>query len=628
VYPGPDPRSTYLDGLEGERRAATDGLARSRKLTALRGGVFGALVVCLVLADPLEGSGEPIALAGAAALLVVFVVLVLRHRRLRRAIVRHQILTRLHQAGLARLDRDWEALDSAGFPEGPTEPLERGHAYGPDLHIFGHASLFRLAGPIQTTPGRRTMGSWLASPAPPNAIARRQEAVRALAPEFELRMRLAAEGIEGPPEQPRQVDALVAWAEEPAWLEGRRAVRLAAMVLPPISLALFGLDLVAGWSPWWIPPFLLQVAALRSVVRRIDEDAGRAIPGGDAVRRYERQLAVIPRMPAAGLLDDIRDAVAGAAADARGGTDGATARTAIGSLRARLDVAESRSNMMYQGFNYLLLLDIWIYRSLERWKAEWGESVAGWIQALGRAEALSALATLSWDHPDWCFPDMRATADAPAIRARRLGHPLVDPSKCVANDVEVGPPGSFLLVTGSNMSGKSTLLRAIGANVALAQAGGPTCAAELSLPPVRLWTSMMVGDSLEDGVSRFMAELLRLKEVVDAARHAPGGEAPVLYLLDEILQGTNSAERRVAARTALRHLLDAGAIGVVTSHDLTLHQAPDLERRARTFHFRETVERVDGRPRLHFDYRLRPGLSTTTNALELLEAVGLARPDA
>jgi len=587
--------------------------------------VFVTLVVGLLLVELLEGSGEPAALAASAVLMVVFVVLVVRHRRLRREIADHQVLAGLHEAGLARLDRNWDALDAAGFPDGPEEALESGHPYGPDLHIFGHASLFRLAGPVLTAPGRRTLGSWLASPASPDEIARRQEAVRALVPEFELRMRLAAEGIEGPPERPKQVDALVEWAEEPAWLEGRRAVRLAAVMLPPVSLALFGLDLLAGWSPWWIPPFLLQVAALRTVVRRIDEDAGRAITGGDAVRRWERQFAVIPRLPAAELLDDIREVLTGAA---------------FGSLRARLDFADSRSNMMYQGLNYLLLLDVWLYRSLERWKAEWGGSVAEWTRALGRAEALCALATLAGDHPDWCVPEVRgadpspganpaerATDGAPVVRARDLGHPLLSPAKRVSNDVEVGPPDTFLLVTGSNMSGKSTLLRAVGANVVLAQAGGPACATEFSLPPVRLWTSMMVGDSLEDGVSRFMAELLRLKEVVDAARHAPEGDAPVLYLLDEILQGTNTAERRVAARTALLHLLDAGAIGAVTSHDLTLHQAPDLERRARTFHFRETVERVDGRPRLHFDYRLRPGLSTTTNALELLEAVGLARPD-
>jgi DNA mismatch repair ATPase MutS len=183
------------------------------------------------------------------------------------------------------------------------------------------------------------------------------------------------------------------------------------------------------------------------------------------------------------------------------------------------------------------------------------------------------------------------------------------------------------------MSGKSTLLRAVGANVVLAGAGAPVCAASLKLPPVRLWTSMRVDDSLADGMSRFMAELLRVRSVVEAARdHGGGGAggaggAPVLYLLDEMLQGTNTAERRVAARAVLRHLLAEGAIGGVTSHDLTLADASDLVPLRTAFHFRERVEPSDGGTRLTFDYILRPGVATTRNALRLLEAVGLGYAD-
>ena len=194
--------------------------------------------------------------------------------------------------------------------------------------------------------------------------------------------------------------------------------------------------------------------------------------------------------------------------------------------------------------------------------------------------------------------------------------------------MEIGPPGTFLLVTGSNMSGKSTLLRAVGANVVLAQAGGPVCAEGLSLPPLELWTSMRVEDSLVEGVSLFMAELQRLREVVDAARKSRSDREGrhLLYLLDEVLQGTNTAERQIAARQILRHLLEEGALGAVTTHDLTLADAPDLRERARAVHFREEVHRAGGEPSLSFDYRLRPGLATSTNALELMEIVGLGPP--
>jgi DNA mismatch repair ATPase MutS len=174
------------------------------------------------------------------------------------------------------------------------------------------------------------------------------------------------------------------------------------------------------------------------------------------------------------------------------------------------------------------------------------------------------------------------------------------------------------------MSGKSTLLRSIGVSVVLALAGGPVCAASLTLPPVRLWTSVRVQDSLERGVSYFMAELQRLKQIVDAARPDPSRTDPrVLYLLDEILHGTNTAERQIAARRVITFLLEQGAIGAVSTHDLALADDPDLKERADAVHFRDLVDTKHGTTTMRFDYHLRPGVATTTNALRLMELVGL-----
>jgi DNA mismatch repair ATPase MutS len=194
----------------------------------------------------------------------------------------------------------------------------------------------------------------------------------------------------------------------------------------------------------------------------------------------------------------------------------------------------------------------------------------------------------------------------------------------VANDVAIGPPGTFLMVTGSNMSGKSTLLRAVGANVVLAQAGAPVCAEQLTLPPILLATSMRIHDSLADGVSFYMAELRRLKQIVDAAREQTADTKRVLlYLLDEILQGTNTAERQIAVRRVLAHLLAEGAIGAISTHDLQLAADSTLSKAGQTVHFRETIHSESGRQEMTFDYRLREGLATTSNALKLLEIVGL-----
>jgi DNA mismatch repair ATPase MutS len=246
------------------------------------------------------------------------------------------------------------------------------------------------------------------------------------------------------------------------------------------------------------------------------------------------------------------------------------------------------------------------------------------MEALGEFESLAALACLAHDNPGWTFPRI-GSAEAATVSAVSLGHPLLSAASGVPIDVTIGPPGTLLLVTGSNMAGKSTLLRAAGLNVVLAQAGSAVCASEMHCSPVSLHTSMRVQDSLERGISYFMAELERLKMIVDAAAAAnESGGSTVLFLLDEILHGTNSAERTIAARHVLARLVKLGAIGAVTTHDLHLADATELAGIATHVHLQEQFSRgSDGAPLMTFDYRLRPGKAESSNALKLLELVGL-----
>ena len=270
------------------------------------------------------------------------------------------------------------------------------------------------------------------------------------------------------------------------------------------------------------------------------------------------------------------------------------------------------STSLYIPLQGTLFWDLHVLMAMERWRAAGGANARRWLAVLGETEALAALAGLLHDHPDWILPAVGATDET--YRATALGHPLLADDVRVRNDVTVGPPGTFLLVTGSNMSGKSTLLRSIGVNAVLAQAGGPVCATALAMPAVTLWTSVRVQDSLERGVSFFMAELQRLKLIVDAANRAHDHGGPrVLYLLDEILQGTNTAERSIAARRIIAWLIDQGAIGAVSTHDLALADDPRLLPAAVAVHFTDTVGDSPDAPPMSFDYILRPGVATTTN---------------
>jgi DNA mismatch repair ATPase MutS len=276
----------------------------------------------------------------------------------------------------------------------------------------------------------------------------------------------------------------------------------------------------------------------------------------------------------------------------------------------------------------LTLWDFHVYFAIERWRTQSGRHVRGWIEALGSLDALAALARVRADEPGWVMP--RVDQAAAALTASALAHPLIAGDRRVPNDVKVGPSGTILLITGSNMSGKSTLLRAIGLNAVLAQAGAPVCATSFVMPPADLHTSIRVQDSLELGLSYFMAALARLKQIVDAAergqRFRSNAESTatdtrvLLYLLDEVLQGTNSVERDLAVRAVVRHLLDAGSIGVMTTHDLALAGEEPLASAATLAHFTEQVH-ADGT--MTFDYRLRPGLATSTNALRLMQLIGI-----
>jgi len=613
----------------GAAFAATETARRheAERISQLRLLAFGVGVGAAIT---LAGGWGPQALL--AALLVVAIAAYLaaaaRHRARRRLASWAGVRRVVCEQGALRVARNWTALASP-----LTEPPPRDHPYGADLDVTGHASLARLLDVTSAGPGRRTLMAWLLGDVPPvSELRARHEAVRELASAVEWRETLTAHAWSAGVARRSDVESFLTWAERKPWLIERSGILWASrllpfVIVPAVVLTVASVMWANGVAPppapwlvalatvaraWWIVPFGAGVLLSALSRRALTDGIQMAMAHLSGLSAYAAMLAHVESAAfSAPRLVGVKQRL--------GSGQGAARELAW--LGAIVRLAEARySPMAHMVLQLLGLWDFHVLAALERWQRTSGSHARDWLAALGEAESLSALATLAYDNPDWVTPEF--VDGAARVEAQQLGHPLLAAHARVNNDVMVGPPGTFVLVTGSNMSGKSTLLRAIGTNVVLAQAGGPVCAASMRLTPVDIWTSIRIDDSLEAGVSLFMAELRRLKRIVDAARD-PARSRPLLYLLDEMLHGTNTAERRIAARRVLNYLLAAKAIGAVTTHDLTLAEDSSLDEAAQRVHFTEHFEQRDGAMTMTFDYELRPGLATSANALKLLAMIGL-----
>lgn len=585
---------------------------RSILIARLRLASFipGAALVAWSLARGMPAA--PIAVG--LALLVVFAVLVVWHARVDARAAWFDALRTVNVHALARIGRAWDLLPTAEPPA--AEDIEH-HPYAHDLDLFGRASLMQWIGPAATAPGTRALQDWLLHAAPPAQIRARQVAVVELAGETEWREQLGGHGRLASAIRPAELAAFIRWAEAPGPFSARSSRTLRAVVLVLTAAIWVGIASSAAGvlpgTPWMIPVLIGTVLSFATAAR-VHGAFNRAGAGQHAFARYAALFAHATNCPAtAPVLEAVH---------ARLTADGLGAPACLRRLNRILGCAELRASAGIFHFvvQAMTLWDFHVFFALDKWRSHVGPRVRDWMAAIGELDALSAFAQIKADNPGWDMPDLAGSGIV--FEASKLGHPLIPDDRRVDNDVVVGPPGTLLLITGSNMSGKSTLLRAIGLNTVLAQAGAPACASSLRLPPVDLETSIRVQDSLEHGLSYFMAALARLKGVVDRAqRHAIAGhDRTVMYLLDEILQGTNTAERSIAVRGVARHLLKAGAVGVMTTHDLGVAAEEPMKSAAQLAHFTEIVDAHGG---MTFDYRLRPGLATSRNALRLMHLIGI-----
>ncbi len=577
---------------------------RDRQLSSLRLVAFVAAFI-LILSGSIGGGTVQLLLGGISAL--GFLVLVGMHMRVAQALEATTLRRDVHRRHLARMSRDW--LD---FPRTGEAFVDPHHPYAWDIDLLGEGSLKQQIDVSHTLRGERCLMSWLCAPAGAEEIEARQQAVAELAPKVDFRAQLeaAARGASG--EDKLDGSGFVEFTELPSLFESRRWLAPVVIGLPVLSALSLLLDLSGLWPNFaWAFTLLAQLVLVFVFARPLRRAYNLATARRGSLEAFE---AMLLQLEGASFKSERLLAL-----QARVSPEGKPPSKHLAGLRKWVGYADLRTQPLFHIFvNPLLLWDLNVLRGLERWNRRAGVHVLQWFQALGELEALASLACLLELDPSARLPEVLPSAEP--LQAQELVHPLLDTQTRVANDVALEGPSTALIVTGSNMAGKSTLLRAVGLNVALALAGGPVCASRMRVPLVRLRASMRVQDSLKEGASYFYAELNKLRMVVQDLESEP----PVLFLLDELLRGTNARARHQGAKAVLLHLLARGATGLVATHDTALAGLEaEHPRQLRNVHFTDTE--VDGE--MCFDYRLRPGIVQTSNALRLLAMAGIDVPD-
>ncbi len=579
-----------------QRRGEAQRLTQlERRVSNSRGAVFVAgVLLALVAFDTRLVSRWWLAVP-----VVVFATLVLMHDRVinRRQQADRAVL--FYERGVARLQHRWMGSGEAG-----DRFTDAGHPYAADLDLFGRGSLFELLCTARTHAGEATLAAWLQAPAVPEVVRARQRAVEELRLRLDWRETLALLGADI--RVGVDADSLAAWGAEPAVLRAS-PTRLCAAGLVTLTMLAAVAWVTTSIGPL---PFLLAAAAEGAFALWLRPRVTRVIA---AAQHPDRDLALLAQL--LGRIEVERFASPRLMAlRAELESDGEPPSSRIARLHRLMHLLDARKNQLFGPLAAGLLWATQLALAIEAWRAAAGPAIGRWLAAVGEIEALSALAGYAYEHPEDPFPELIDAA--PCFEGEGLGHPLLPEAQCVRNDVQLGGALRVLVVSGSNMSGKSTLLRTVGVNTVLALAGAPVRARRLRLSPLTVGASIRILDSLQAGTSHFYAEITRLRQLMDLAQ----GPLPLLFLLDEILHGTNSHDRGVGAEAVVRGFLARGAIGLVTTHDLALARVADaLAPRAGNVHFEDHLD--DGK--MTFDYRMRPGVVQKSNAVALMRAVGL-----
>ncbi len=592
-----DPRGEYTKRLEESQTLAArlgqqdETLGNTRLVLFVVGLILGWLAWRQSL-----GVGWPLSVLG------VFLVLVFVHNAILNRRKRAEGRVNYHERGLARLNDQWAGTGVSG-----ERFLDENHPYASDLDLFGVGSLFERLCTARTSSGEACLAKWLLNPAEVREIRGRHEAVAELRDNIDLREDLALLGDDV--RSGVAPETLAAWGATPQ-KRASIATRLLILLLSLATTATLIGWLAAGWSTFYfLGMIVVEVVVAVIFAKRtnaaladVEERSGELETLAGLLARIEREPFTSPRLKAL--------------AESLGGHDGSVSQR-IGRLARLVRWLEARHNVYFALFGSLLLWKTQFGLAIEAWRQSEGARIGGWLEIVGQVEAYASLASFAFENPDDPFPELVEPDQGPMIEGEGLGHPLLPRSQVIRNDFRLGGDLRVLSISGSNMSGKSTWLRTVGANAVLAQAGATVRATRMKLSPLTIGGTLRVHDSLQAGQSRFYAEILRLKLLVEMAPRTP----PLLFLIDEILHGTNSHDRLQGAGAVIKGLIDRGAIGLFTTHDLALAEvAGHLAPRAINVHF---ADHLDDHGKLAFDYTMRPGVVHHSNALALMRAVGL-----
>jgi hypothetical protein len=505
-----------------------------------------------------------------------------------------------YEKGLARLERKWELLDKG------ERFIDQDHFYSKDLDLFGHGSLYQLLCSTRTQIGRETLANWMMVPASIEEIRARNAAISELRERRDLPESLTASG----PTQTSDFrpEFLNTWVAESPYPFPSWARPLAFLLaLSAVALPLLLWSGILGLHDFWIYLVgLLSIQAIfagtfRSQVKSVLKSLG---PLSIELPIIRELLQIVEREQfSSAKLSKLARSLA---------RDGSAASSDIRCLQRLISLAKERENEWFAYLSYCLLWATQFAMAIEHWRRRHGTQMLEWVTALGEFEALISLSTYSYEHPEDTFPEL--TEKGPVFEAEGLGHPLLDETSCVRNDLQLSETVRFLIVSGSNMSGKSTFLRAIGLNAILALMGAPVRCAKLRLSPLAIGAAVRVQDSVIDGRSHFLAEMQRLRRMIEVAN-----QKPLLFLADEIMSGTNSHDRRIATEWVIRALMLRGAIGAITTHDLALTEIATNGLPGRNVYFEDSGESGN----LSFDYKLRHGVLERSNALNIAHLLGI-----